>query len=375
MTTTTTFSGGVYATTVPRGRATATITLGVTGIDAQTDGGARFTVSYAEAQLELAGTGATVMFCHNADRSTSIFSAETSFHHALAYNGLEPELAAQAETLLKNATKKRWQGRSTLWACLAVLALVLVSLPTIFGWLVNRTVAAMPTSVDVKIGAVAAESIAAESEILERRVVDEALATILSRLRESVPRAFGDWNFRVRTIEEDSINAFALPGGQIFFHSGLLRRAESADEVAGVMAHEMAHVLERHGLRRIGQSVGIIAGVGLLMGDTGLLAGAATEYLTRATINSYSRDDESAADAIAVEIMHRAGLAPEALGSMFERMKNEGAELPALLHWVSTHPTHDARIAAIEKLVRTLPDLPARPLSIDWQAVREALQK
>lgn len=369
------FTGGVYAAALPDGRAPAKITLGLNGIEATVASGDRFVVPFAEAQLELGGAGGAVLFCRNRDRSISIYSPDRELRHALAYNGLDPELAARAAQLLATASKKRWRDRTVFWGIAGAVLVFLCFLPMLFGWLVQSTVAALPHSVDEKMGQSAAESIAADVTLVEREVVADGLNRILARLRESVPPGFGEWKFRVRTIHEDSINAFALPGGQIFFHSGLLRRAESAEEIAGVMAHEMAHVLERHGLRRVGQSLGITAGVGLLMGDAGMLATVAAEYLTQATINSYSRADESAADAIAVELMHRAGLDPAALSTMFERMKDEGGELPSLLHWISTHPTHEARIAAIRELVARLPEAEAKPLAIDWAAVRAALPK
>ena len=368
------FTGGVYHASLPNGRAAGSVDIDTAGIRVRTADGHTFVVPYEGLELELGGTGGAVVFCHGVNRETSVYTADTDFLRALAAS-LHTETSDKANQLLVTRIRRRWSGRGVALTIVVVLAILAMTAPTVFGWLVERTVRSLPTSIDQELGDVSIRSISGSMQVVEDSVVKDAMATILERLEQHIPDGYEKWDFRVMVVEDDSINAFALPGGQMVFHTGLLSRAGSADEVAGVMAHEMGHVLERHGLQRVGQSIGIIAAVGLIFGDTGVLVAASAEFLATAAINNYSRGDEAEADAISVEMMHGAGLDPEALSAMFERMKTEGAELPDLLHWISTHPTHDERVDAIGWQVDGLGEAERRALAIDWEAVRRALSR
>ena len=147
---------------------------------------------------------------------------------------------------------------------------------------------------------------------------------------------------RIRVANLKMVNAFALPGGQILLSEGLLRFAESPDEVAGIIAHEMGHVLHRHGTAAMieGLSLGFLFGV--MLGDLGASAiGSAGEMLVRL---SFSREAESAADASAVHLLKRAGVATQGLVDFFDRMEQDIGDLPANLALLSTHPRNEIRI-------------------------------
>src|SRR5207248_8127416 len=108
-------------------------------------------------------------------------------------------------------------------------------------------------------------------------------------------------------------NAYALPGGRVYMLNGLLMKAKTPDEVAGVLAHELGHVQHRDGLRRIIQTGGTSFLFGLLFGD--VMGGGAVIFAARSVLNaSYSRDAERAADAFAVETMHKLGRSPKPMG-------------------------------------------------------------
>jgi predicted Zn-dependent protease len=183
----------------------------------------------------------------------------------------------------------------------------------------------------------------------------------------------------VSVVENDEVNAFALPGGQIVVWTGLLREAESAEQVAGVLAHELAHVERRHGLRNVAHRAGIALGLRLLVaiflgGDLDGFTSLAADVAVIAASNDYNQDQESEADADAVVRMHAAGLDPTALAGFFRVMSREGAgELPGLAQWLSTHPDHQSRTDAIEAQARALGPVTARPLGVDLDAVKASL--
>jgi predicted Zn-dependent protease len=180
--------------------------------------------------------------------------------------------------------------------------------------------------------------------------------------------------FHLQVVESDIVNAFALPGGEMIVFTGLLAKAKQPEQVAGVLAHEMAHVTLRHGLQRIGQSLGIVTVAQLLIGDVGGLVALGTQILTTAAINSYSREQETQADLEGLRMLREAGINPLALAEFFDMMQAAGdGKIPEGMVWLSTHPDHRARIQAIQDEMKKHPTPNTAPLGIDWPAVQAHL--
>jgi predicted Zn-dependent protease len=152
----------------------------------------------------------------------------------------------------------------------------------------------------------------------------------------------------VAVLDDETVNAFALPGGHVFVFTGLLKKAQSPDEVAGVLAHELGHVVLRHHLRSALRSLGVGAVASAVFGDTSgltaLLAAGSSQLLGLA----FSRDQETEADAFAVSLAEQVGFDPLAVGRFLERMEESGAP-PSLLR---THPAGPERHRALEKLAK-----------------------
>jgi Zn-dependent protease with chaperone function len=169
--------------------------------------------------------------------------------------------------------------------------------------------------------------------------------------------------FTLHVVQDKTVNAYALPGGHIVLLSGLLADARTPDEVAGVLAHEMGHVIERHSSEQMVRSAGLGVLLTWLTGDpSGLVASVGGMLATL----SYSRDAESEADARAVDLLEGAGMSTEGLSSFFLRLaEHYGADdlVPNLL---STHPRPGDRAAAHPGHAG------GRPLGeAQWQAVKE----
>ncbi len=150
----------------------------------------------------------------------------------------------------------------------------------------------------------------------------------------------------VRVVQDPLVNAFALPGGHIVIHSALIDAAETPEEVAAVLAHEIGHVAHRDGTRAVLRSVGSFGLIGLTMGD--VFGGSVIAGLTRAALDSsYSRAAEEAADAYAITMLRNVGVSPGALATFFERMQASGQsmELGVFQH-LSSHPDTLQRITA-----------------------------
>jgi len=168
------------------------------------------------------------------------------------------------------------------------------------------------------------------------------------------PRARG-WKWEVSVIDAPEINAFCMPGGKIAFYTGLLDKlALTDDEVAMVMGHEIAHALREHARERMGKSAvtrsaaqlggALLAGIlGIDPRITDTVARGGATLLTL----EFSRDDESEADLVGMELAARAGYDPRAGVSLWQKMGRLDKESPP--QWLSTHPSGNNRIAEIKK--------------------------
>jgi Zn-dependent protease with chaperone function len=156
------------------------------------------------------------------------------------------------------------------------------------------------------------------------------------------------YTFRVTVVDTKDVNAFAGPGGYIVIFRGLITAAETPDEVAGVLAHEMGHVIERHATEGIVRAAGLGLIVQILIGDPSGLVGlgaAAGEFLITL---AYSREAEAEADAVAVEILAAADIDAGGLVRFLERMaRREGDAEGGLVSFLSTHPQSAERAEAV----------------------------
>jgi len=169
--------------------------------------------------------------------------------------------------------------------------------------------------------------------------------------------------FPITVIVRDSpvVNAYALPGGHIVLLGGLLGEAQSPDEVAGVLAHELTHALNRHPMRALVANSGLALLIELTLGNG---TGASVGFLL--TTLSYSRAMEAEADAGAVKLLQRAGIGTDGFATFFERMEKRalGPKLP----YLSTHPPDAQRLAAV-RAETTRGKWPALS-NADWQALK-----
>lgn len=165
------------------------------------------------------------------------------------------------------------------------------------------------------------------------------------------------WRWEINLIGGAQINAFCMPGGKIIFYSGILTQLQlTDDEVAMVMGHEIAHALREHARERMGKQAATNLGAGLLgqMLGLGQLGQTVTNYGAQLLSLQFSREDESEADLVGMELAARAGFDPRAGVSLWQKMV--GTKAGASPQWLSTHPSGGRRIADIQaNLPRVMP--------------------
>jgi Zn-dependent protease with chaperone function len=184
------------------------------------------------------------------------------------------------------------------------------------------------------------------------------------KLVATIPQEYS-WPFEFHVVPQKEINAFALPGGQMFIHVGTITAAKNESELAGVMGHEMAHVYMQHSAKQAGkaQTTGMLAGIAsaVLGGTVGNKAGGLVGQLgqmglevgTEGLMMKYSRNDESQADAVGTVILYKAGYNPQGMVDFFKTMGAEGGEAPP--QFFSSHPNPANRQQAIAKQIAQWP--------------------
>lgn len=263
----------------------------------------------------------------------------------------DPLLLATPEfaTVLRQADKVRRKIPFPVFAGIAVALLLLVALATLFlvkDWIVEAISNRIPIKWEQSFGDSAFEQIKSQGQNIENSAWDPQLRQITSRLEKSV--GITGYNFRFHISKDTNVNAFALPGGNVVILTGLLEQAASGEEIAGVLAHEMAHVARRHSLRTIVQTAGLGVLVQAFFGDTsGLFAvlGEGSQYLLQ---QKFSRNFEREADDAGWKYLLDAQIDPRGMIQFFEKLKkieqHSGAELNGTLALLSTHPATEERI-------------------------------
>jgi len=202
------------------------------------------------------------------------------------------------------------------------------------------------------------DELAAELNLSLPLVRDDAVISHLdevgARIVEVSDRPEQRYTFYL--VNSDIVNAFSLPGGHIYLTRALLERTESPSELAGVIAHEVAHVAARHGVRRLEREMrsgSLITAMYeiFLGGEPALLDNPAVRLGERLGSGLHSRADEREADRHAVRYLVHAGFTPEAYVTFLQTIAKDDPELPAAAEWFSTHPSTDSRISlAREKI-------------------------
>jgi Zn-dependent protease with chaperone function len=290
----------------------------------------------------------------------------------------DPEFAAtidgRANYVDRSGALQRRQRTSVIgWSIAATISLVLVGyfgVPAIAG----RLAPLLPASLDRKLGDAvdmqlrgildtkntggAFECATAASGRPGRAALDK----IVHRLEAAAGLPTPLRSFVVRRPEA---NAMALPGGQIYVFRGLIEKADSADEVAGVIAHEMGHVAHRDGTKAVLQAGGLSFLFGMLLGD--FVGGGAVVVAAKSVLqSSYTREAEGAADAFGAELMVKANGNPRGLATMLAKIG--GATEPGM-KILMDHPDTQARIAAINKIAATHPASPFLDAG-EWAALK-----
>jgi Zn-dependent protease with chaperone function len=277
-------------------------------------------------------------------------------------------IALPAVAALRQGARRR-RGRHALgWSLLGLfllsplllLLLFFLNADRIAAWAVDR----IPVGQEMEFGRATFEAMRGDLKLIDGTPAAAMVQQLGQRLAQG-----SDYHFEFHLVDDPSVNAFALPGGFIVVHSGLVAATQRPEELAGVLAHEIEHVEQRHGLAALAKDLGWRLTWTLFSGDWG--GGVAGEAALQLGSLKFSRDAERAADAAGLQRMHEAGIDPEGMADFFAtlgRREATGATGAAVAGFLSTHPLSEEREAALRDRLRLLPRqaYPALPVERSW---------
>jgi predicted Zn-dependent protease len=158
----------------------------------------------------------------------------------------------------------------------------------------------------------------------------------------------------VQIVDDSLVNALAAPGGHIVVFRGLILQAESPEELAGVLAHEIQHVVQQHGLKAILREMPARLVLSSMIGSNPLGGSAVQAAYTLGSL-SYQRGDELAADREGVRMLSAAGIPATGMRAFFARADAEEGSDGRLVNYLSTHPSNAARLAALDTEIAAAP--------------------
>ncbi|MBL67430.1 MAG: hypothetical protein CMO74_03095 [Verrucomicrobiales bacterium] len=362
------FEGGAMAEELPGGRLAGKVSVRGGVVHFSGDG---VEVSLPISGIEVERGGAAnrlVFFKHSSRQGWAMFTADGAVlkHPDLAR---DPRVAE----MLGGIRRRRMLAATGLALLFLVPLLALAGLFVARGWIVGKVAEQVPVSWEEQLGETVFKRIG-KGKVVENAEMRADFDKIAKRLVEGIGSSRYEFKFHI--VQEDSLNAFALPGGTMAIHTGLLLAADSAEEVAGVMAHELAHVTEQHSVRNMIEAAGLYALVTALFGDaTGLLAVVANNAPMLLRMK-FSRDHEREADAVGFEYLMRARIDPRGMEAFFRKMEEEQEKMGAgaIPDILSTHPATAERIEKMQHLNAGVEGSDFEPIDLNYSAFKEKLR-
>jgi len=239
--------------------------------------------------------------------------------------------------------RSSWLVRVGLWITLAPL-----------GGLVACSIS---QDQEIEIGKRNASEVESEVPVVHDSVVDRFITELGQSMASRTSRADLEWHFTL--VNSPEVNAFAIPGGFVYINRGAIEQADRLDELAGIMGHEIGHVVQRHSVKQMEKArrgeVGLLLLCTLTRACSTVGGRVAVDIGANAMSAHYSQHDEAQADSEGVVNTLRVRIDPEGLPSFFEKLLETQKEHPdAVQAFFSTHPTDQSRVAATRHQIAEL---------------------
>ncbi|WP_081981565.1 M48 family metallopeptidase [Alistipes sp. ZOR0009] len=334
-----------------------------------TSGATRHAISLSELQISAGGAGNRFLFfTTNRESDISIYTADRSILK-------EPVLASNTrlESQIKSSSKVLRKLAIASMVVVAVVGLGILGLALSKDRIVRGIANQIPVSWEEKASDQLFGTLTAGREMVKndslKRVFERAAQPLLSEVRRK------GFKIDLYFVKDGTINAFALPGGKVVIQTGLVENAQSWEEVMGVLAHELAHVTNRHHVRGVIDNVGLFALLSAMFGDVSALAGTFANMGGELASLANSRSFEYEADADGWNYLVAAKINPRGMISFFETLQKRQTTLEKLpLSIMSTHPDTKSRIETLKKMGQEL-KAPFTPIAGSFADFKRALNR
>jgi predicted Zn-dependent protease len=282
---------------------------------------------------------------------------------------IAPELATQ----FHDPARRRTRARLALLAALASIGILAIlylwGIPALAGFVASL----VPVSWEERLGHAVVEHLAPPA----MRCTDTTRTPVINKIVTvlTAPSPTSPYTIRLILVNDSSINAFAAPGGYIVLLRGLLEKTQTPEELAGVLAHELQHILNRHSTRALIQHVSIGLLLAAITGDTSGAAAYGLESARILGILRYSRQNEEEADAAGMQMLLEAGIDPKGMIAFLELLKTRTSKTPSILKYLSTHPGTEDRIEKLKSLAGQSQHRSVKLLAdYDWSKIKNICQ-
>ena len=290
----------------------------------------------------------------------------------LEYGEFPPEILEVADPEFLNNVGNKFPDRNRFFSpALALLAVLII--PALIYWGIPSASGLfarfVPVSIEKQLGQYVINELFPNRVICETDAGREALEKLVARL--APPDS--DYEFQLEIIDSDWVNAIAFPGGKILIFRGLLEKSRSADAVAGVLAHEMQHVFQRHGTENLLNQVALSGLFKLLTVEANAIAETLFAGVRTLSLLKYTRELETEADALALQLLFEAKVDPVEMLSMFAVLQKHAPSLPESF---STHPEMSSRLETLETLLEQNPEFVSKPVLSEksWESLLNICQ-
>jgi predicted Zn-dependent protease len=204
-------------------------------------------------------------------------------------------------------------------------------------------------------------------QLVSTPALDSAMHIITQRLVDSIGGT--DYDYKFYVLRNSEVNAFTMPGGYIFMHTGLIEFSESPEEVAAVLSHEIGHAEKKHVVQKLVKELGLTLLFSVFTGNDPVVLGE----ISRTAISTiFDRSQEREADEYSFDLMEKSGINPRALAIFFRRVNEKLGGYDKRLEILMTHPHNNSRIKASLEY-KTKPGFTAIPFGLDWKAVKASI--
>lgn len=357
------FSAHAFHPSFPKGRASGSLRVYEHGlVFSPEQGGQGVTLPLHGLAMKLGGAGnRLVFFTHASQPQWQLYTADQALLKTPVLAG-HPALAALGST----RRRQRALSWGALFGTLGAFLLALLGLWWSLDALSAAAARRIPVAWEEKLGASVIAQYKLGHEFLDEKTASQLLQPLTAPLATAQPEQ--KYTLRFYIVNDPTLNAFALPGGHMVIHSGLILKARRASELQGVLGHEIAHVTEQHGMRAVIRSTGLFVVAQALIGDASGLMAILADAGPLLLNQKYSRDFEREADAVGYATLKRARIDPRGMADFFrlvleeekkqmQKISDENARraLEASRAFLGTHPETPERIATLEQKLKKEP--------------------